>query len=81
MRGERKKAEEGEGEEGRRRGRKGGEEIDSCERGKDACNGIVSVAREKGGAHTRTCKRGGRDSGRERKNKEKEKRGGRRRER
>ena len=43
MQGEREKVEEGEGEEGRRRGRKIGEEIDTRERGKGARDGIVSI--------------------------------------
>ena len=53
MQGEREIV-EGEGEEGRR-GRKGGEEIDTRERGKDARDGIVSVKREKEGM--RVCRR------------------------
>ena len=43
VQGEREKVEEGEGEEGRRRGRKGGEEIDTRERGKGLRDEIVSV--------------------------------------
>ena len=52
---------EGEGEEGRRRGRKGGEEIETRERGKGTREGIVSVAREKG--DTRKCARSGEKEG------------------
>ena len=73
MRGEREKAQEGEGEEGRRIGRKGGEEIDTGERKKGARDIIVFVAREKGGMRTRVRareKEGGRDSERQRKNEE-----------